>query len=35
MSCDRGGADWRVVCTMIQVVFEPTEITVEFWELKD
>lgn len=34
MSSDRGGADWMVICTMIEAVFRDNEdITIEYWRL--
>ena len=34
MSCDRGGADWRIIMAMIESVFENVEIKIEIWKLK-
>lgn len=33
MSSDRGGADWQVICSMIEAVFKDLDITVEYWKL--
>lgn len=32
MSSDRGGADWQVICSMIEAVFKDLDITVEYWK---
>lgn len=33
MSSDRGGADWMVICAMIEAAFKDTDITIEYWKL--
>jgi O-acetyl-ADP-ribose deacetylase (regulator of RNase III) len=33
MSCDRGGADWKVLIAMLCSVFEETDISIEFWSI--
>ena len=33
MSSDRGGADWMVICAMIEAAFKDTNITIEYWKL--
>lgn len=33
MSSDRGGADWMVICTMIEAAFKNMDITIEYWKL--
>lgn len=33
MSSDRGGADWMVICAMIEAVFKDIDIIVEYWKL--
>lgn len=35
MSCDRGGADWNVVVELIKSAFKDTDVTIEFWKLKN
>lgn len=34
MSCDRGGASWMVISSMIEETFKNNDITIEFWNLK-
>lgn len=33
MSCDRGGADWKVLIAMLYSIFEETDITIEIWSI--
>lgn len=33
MSSDRGGADWMVICAMIEAAFKDMDIKVEYWKL--
>lgn len=33
MSSDRGGADWMVICAMIEAAFKDLDITIEYWKL--
>ena len=33
MSCDRGGADWKVLIAMFCSIFEETDISIEFWSI--
>lgn len=32
MSSDRGGADWMVICAMIEAAFKDLDITIEYWK---
>lgn len=32
MSSDRGGANWMVICTMIEAAFKDMDITIEYWK---
>ena len=32
MSSDRGGADWMVICAMIEAAFKDMDITIEYWK---
>lgn len=33
MSSDRGGADWMVICAMIEAAFKDMDVTIEYWKL--
>lgn len=33
MSSDRGGADWQVICSMVEAVFKDMDIDIEYWKL--
>lgn len=33
MCSDRGGADWMVICAMIEAAFKNMDITIEYWRL--
>lgn len=33
MSSDRGGADWMVICSMIEAAFKDIDIIIEYWKL--
>lgn len=32
MSSDRGGADWFVICAMIEAAFKETDVDIEYWK---
>lgn len=32
MSCDRGGASWKVITAMIETVFEGSDVIIEYWK---
>lgn len=34
MSCGLAGGDWRIIMTMIECVFENTDIRIEIWKFK-